>query len=352
MHRVADQLADVGPALAFLLAAVPLATLLDRLGFFAAAATRLAARDRGVSVLALWMLAAATTVVLNLDTTIVLLTPLYVRLARDADTDPFALAIVPLLLASLASSVLPVSNLTNLIVQEHTDLSVMSLLEHLGPASVAAVAVGWGCYRRRHATRLIVPATPLTPTDRRALRVGGAVVVAVLIGFTLGPGVGIAPWLVALAADVVLVAVVRVLPWRDVPVLTAIGVAALAALVALVVPDDALRSLLHTSGPGALVGVTALAAVGANLVNNLPAVLVGVRAVHHMTWGMWAWLLGVNAGAVLLPLGALANLLWLRILRTEAIDVTLRGYVAAVVPVALPALAAATAVLVATRLVA
>ena len=352
MHRVADQLASVAPALAFLLAAVPLATLLDRLGFFAAAATVLATRERGISVFALWMLAGGTTVVLNLDTTVVLLTPLYVRLARRADVDPLALALVPVLLASLASSMLPVSNLTNLIVQAHTDLSVTSLLVHLGPATVAAVAVGWACYRRRHATRIVAPATPLTPGDGRALRIGGAVVAGVLVGFTLGSSVGIAPWVVALTADVVLAAVLRVLPWRDVPVLTAIGVGTVAVLVAVVVPDDALRTLLHTSGPGALVGVTALATLGANLVNNLPAVLVGTRAVHHMTWGMWAWLLGVNVGAVLLPLGALANLLWLRIVRTEAIEVTLGGYVTAVAPIALPALVAATLVLVGTRLVA
>jgi arsenical pump membrane protein len=117
------------------------------------------------------------------------------------------------------------------------------------------------------------------------------------------------------------------------------------------VPEDALRSLVHTTAPGALVGVTALATVGANLVNNLPAVLVDARTVHHMTWGMWAWLLGVNVGAVLLPLGALANLLWLRILRTEALAVTSRGYVLAVAPIAVPALIAAVAVLVGTRIV-
>ncbi|MGZ6885426.1 MAG: SLC13 family permease [Acidimicrobiia bacterium] len=172
MSRVADQLADVGPALAFLLAAVPLATLLDRLGFFAATVARLAAHDRGISVLALWVLAAATTVVLNLDTTIVLLTPLSVRLARRAGADPFALALVPLLLASLASSVLPVSNLTNLIVQERTDLTALSLLAHLGPASAAATISGWRSYRRRHPTRLALDRAPHTPADRRALRIG------------------------------------------------------------------------------------------------------------------------------------------------------------------------------------
>ena len=69
------------------------------------------ARDRDeVPVLPLWVLAAATTAVLNLDTTIVLLTPLYVRLARNAhlpatghDRDPAELvlgvAVIPLLLA-------------------------------------------------------------------------------------------------------------------------------------------------------------------------------------------------------------------------------------------------------------
>ncbi|MGZ6910455.1 MAG: ArsB/NhaD family transporter [Acidimicrobiia bacterium] len=256
---------------------------------------------------------------------------------------------MPLLLASLASSVLPVSNLTNLIVQERTDLTALSLLAHLGPASAAATITGWRSYRRRHPTRLALDRAPHTPADRRALRIGGWTVAAVLIGFTAGPAIGIDPWVTALAADAVLLAVVRELPWRDVPLLTALGVAAVAVLVAIVVPDDALHEVIRVSSPGALVGVTGLAATGANLVNNLPAVLVGARAVDHTTWGMWAWLLGVNVGAVLLPVGALANLLWLRILRAEAVDVTVRGYVGAVAPFALPALAAATAAMVLTR---
>src|SRR6476659_3020699 len=253
MHRAGDQLAELAPALAFLLAAVPLATLLDRLGFFRSAAARLTG-PRGTSVLALWVLAAATTVVLNLDTTIVLLTPLYARIARRADTDPLALALVPLLLASLASSVLPVSNLTNL----------------------AAVAVGWWGYARRHPTRLDPPAVR-DLVDRRALRVGGAVVAAVLVGFVLGPTVGIAPWMTALAADVALVVLTRHRPWRDLPVLTAAGVAAIGALVALLVPADALGPLLHRTQPLAIAGTAGLAAVAAHVVNNLPAVLAGSR---------------------------------------------------------------------------
>ena len=65
--------------------------------------------------------------------------------------------------------------------------------------------------------------------------------------------------------------------------------------------------------------------------NNLPALLVAVDGVDHMSWGMWAWL-GVNTAAVLLPLGALANLLWLRIVRGDGLAVGLLRYVTLVAP--------------------
>jgi Na+/H+ antiporter NhaD/arsenite permease-like protein len=56
-------------------------------------------------------------------------------------------------------------------------------------------------------------------------------------------------------------------------------------------------------------------------------------------------LLGVNVGAVLLPLGALANLLWWRVARDEGGTISVRRYAATTVPVAGPAVGAAIAVL-------
>lgn len=354
MSRVADQWSSLWPALAFLLAGVPLAALLDRLGFFeAVASVMLGDGVRDQPVLALWILAAVTTVVLNLDTTVVLLTPLYLRLARRAEADPLPLVVIPLLLASLASSALPVSNLTTLIVVQRFDLSAVDVLAHLALPSLAATVVGWWVYRHRFPTHLSTIATSSSgPADRRALTIGGGVVAGLLVGFVLGPTIGVDAWVVALAADLVLMLVVRTLPWREVPVTTAVLVAAIAAAVAIVVPEDALRAPLHHSSPVA-VGVLAVGAGAlANAVNNLPALLVGVDALHHMTWGMWAWLLGVNAAAVLLPVGALANLLWSRIMRAEGVPVGPRRYVGVTVPVALPACAAAVTVLVLERIVA
>lgn len=338
--------------MAFLLTGVPLAALLDRVGFFDSAASVMlgAGKHGGRSVLGLWVLAALTTAVLNLDTTVVLLTPLAVRLARQCAVDPLPLAAVPLLLASFASSVLPISNLTTLIAAQRFDLTAIDVLSHLALPSLAACIVGWLVYRHRYPTTLSVSGTQ--EPDRRALAIGGTVVAALLVGFVLGPSAGIDAWVVALAADCVLMLMARWVPWREVPVLTALVVAAIAAVVALAVPADAMSGPLQQSTPAA-VGLLAVAAGAlANMVNNLPALLIGADAIEQMTWGMWGWLLGVNVAAVLLPIGALANLLWLRIMRAEGVRVQLRGYLRISLPIGVPATASAICVLIAERMAA
>jgi arsenical pump membrane protein len=342
-----DQLRTLAPALAFLLAGVPLAALLDRLGFFEAVIARLADHRRSVPVGGLWVLAAVTTIVLNLDTTVVLLTPLYLRLARRGEVDPVPLALVPVVLASLASSVLPVSNLTTLIAAQQLHLGVGQVLSHLAAPSLVASGVGWLVYRRRHPTTVACPPGP--PADPRSLRVGTAVVGGVLVGFTLGAAVGIPAWAVATMADLVLMVVTRSVPWRSVPVATAAGVAAVATGVALILPGTWLSGPLGHDRPLALVAIVGLAGLAANLVNNLPALLVALRGAHQVSWGLWAWLLGVNTAAALLPVGALANVLWRRVLGHDGVVVRWRDHARLIVPVAAPALVAAALVLAAER---
>ena len=349
MGDVPHHLRNLLPALAFLLAAVPLALLLGRLGFFDAVASTIAARTSSVPLGALWLLAGFTTVVLNLDTTIVLLTPLFLRLGRRAGVDPLPVAAIALLQASLASSVLPVSNLTTLVAVEQLHLTVGDVVTHLALPSVVASTVGWLAYHRLHVGALRVPDN-LAP-DRRPLLVGGAIVAGLLVGFTLGPSVGVPSWLVALVADLVLVVVTRSVPWRSVPLATAAVVAAVAAVVALVVPGDLVRGLVSHDAPLAVALVTGVGAAAANAVNNLPALFVGLGDATHVTWGLWAWLLGVNTGAALLPLGALANLLWHRILRADQLAIGWRRHLRLAVPVAGPALVAAAATLALERAV-
>jgi arsenical pump membrane protein len=355
-----DQLETLAPALAFLLAAVPLAHLLGRLGFFDAVARRVAHRFTGVWVW--WLLAALTTVVLNLDTTVVLLTPLYLHVARRRGDDPMVLAVVPFLLANLASSVLPVSNLTNLIAAERVGITTAELVRALGPATVAMVAVGYVAHRRWAARRplVLLPAdgrpevgaepeaeAEAPPDDRRALALGGAVVGGLLLAFVAGPLVGIAPWMAVVAADVVLAVALRWFPLRSVPVTIAAAVAVVAVLVDVLVPGERLAALVdHAGAGGALVGALTAAALS-SAVDNLPALLAMLPAVDHVT--VMPVLLGVNAGAVLTPIGSLANLLWLRNARAHGLDVGWRDALRVGWLVGAPAFVAGVVVLVAQR---
>jgi arsenical pump membrane protein len=146
LDTVGDALDPMAAPLLFLVFAVPLAVALDRLGVFAALAALV---DGGRHLaLALWVFGAVVVIVFNLDAAVLLLTPLYIRIAGRHGYAPEAFAFQPAMLACLASGLLPVSNLTNLIVAEQFDLGVVDFVRAMWLPTVVAVAVGFAAYRR------------------------------------------------------------------------------------------------------------------------------------------------------------------------------------------------------------
>jgi len=84
--------------------------------------------------------------------------------------------------------------------------------------------------------------------------------------------------------------------------------------------------------------------VSANVLNNLPAVIVGL---DHVSAPVRAWplLLGVNFGPLLLLTGSLAGLLWQAGARRAGVEIDARRYSIVGATVGLPAMAAAAIVL-------
>ncbi|MEX0825829.1 MAG: SLC13 family permease [Acidimicrobiia bacterium] len=325
----------------FLVFAVPLAIQLDRVGFFDAAAGRVAAGHRLRP--SLWVFAAAVTTVFNLDAAIVLLTPLYVRIAYRHGLDPLLTAFQPVLLAALASSALPVSNLTNLIVAAETGASFGEFLLYLGLPSLVATVVGWMMFRRSQLSATIPVVLEAERGDPRPLRIGGSVVVWLLVGFTAGDVLGIPAWMVVASALVLLSVGTRTLPVRGIPI-DAIGVVLGLGVLAGAAPAHLGLGIL-LGGEGAIAEARALAVgiVGSDIVNNLPMLIAGLPHVEGGT--AWALLLGTNLGPVLWLSGSLAGLLWLDIVRRLGLQVTPLQYARVGWRVGLPAIAAATPVL-------
>jgi arsenical pump membrane protein len=334
----------VAPLL-FLLLAVPLAIMLDRLGFFATVA---ALADRGHNPrLGLWVLAAAVTTFLNLDASVVLLTPLYIQVARRHGLDPVHLAFQPVLLACLASSALPISNLTNLIAADSLQLGIEDFILRLGPASVAAVVIGWFAYIRLPGVKDL-RVEIRDPVDPRALKLGIPVVSFVVLGFTVGDALGVKAWMVALIADLVLLRMTRRIKLGDFPfgaagLAVGLGLVAMAAAPHLglgrLYSDDSWVAELRTAG---------FAMVLADTINNLPALLINLPELKNHEEHVWPLLFGVNFGPIFMLHGALAGLLWRGTAARMDVHVTPWQYTKVGFRVGVPALAAGLIITTAT----
>jgi arsenical pump membrane protein len=117
-------------------------------------------------------------------------------------------------------------------------------------------------------------------------------------------------------------------------------------VIVVAASDNGLATAVRVVLPGGtslpdLLGIAAVSAVLANLVNNLPAILIITPvAVASGPAAVLAALVGVNVGPNLTYVGSLATLLWRRLLRAEDTDVNLGEFTrlgAATVPAALAA---------------
>ena len=328
--------------LLFLTLAVPLAVALDEIGVFEA----LAAEFDGSShlVLQLWWFGACVVVVFNLDAAVVLLTPLYIRVARRHGLSTEALAFQPALLACLASGVLPVSNLTNLIVAERLGLSAGDFLGHLAVPSIAATAVGYWAYRSSFGSRLDPTGAAVARTsDRRALWRGCPIIGFVLFGLTIGNAIGVPAWAVTAIALLWAMLLIGRLRWRAVPASAIVTAAALAVLVASAVPHLPLDRIIDRTGAAGEFGVLAFGTLSSNLANNLPAALAGSSALTRAGQA-WPLLIGTNIGSVFLVTASLSGLLWRDTAARAGVTVSARRYASVGIRVGMPALAVATAI--------
>jgi arsenical pump membrane protein len=321
-----DEADAIAPTLALLGGLLVLGDGCERAGLFDALAARIAASAGGSPRRLLTLVfaaAAAVTAVLGLDATVVLLTPAAFAAAARARLDARPSLYACTHLANTASVLLPVSNLTNLLAFRATDLSFTRFTALMALPWAAMLAVEWLGLRRTFANELDAPRgrAPVgaAPLPRPPL----VVLAATFAGFALSAPLGFDPAWAAVAGAAAMVAVERVRPPGvlravDLPLLLfVLGLAVIVRAVAEHGAGDLAADLLPSGDDVlALLGATAVAAVLANLLNNLPAVLLLLPAAAAGGPAIvLAVLIGVNAGPNLTPTGSLATLLWRRVLR-------------------------------------
>ncbi|WP_236565229.1 MULTISPECIES: SLC13 family permease [Nocardia] len=354
----------VAPLLLFLASVIVLAELTRRARVFDVIAHRLAILGRGhyPALFGLCVLfASATTILLNLDTTAVLIAPVMLALAAPARIPPLPLAMTTLWLANTASLLLPVSNLTNLLAADRVALTSTEFAAKMwAPQLVSIVATMvclWVWYWRRgqRETERYVPPEPIRPANFRERSLlfvtAGACLLFIVAIPMVGDRIGIAATLAALIAVAAFAVFDRsalrlsLIPWRllvfvvglflVVPTLSRFGLA------------DAMHAVIGTD-PGAS-GAFRAAAAGAtlsNIANNLPAYTAGEAVIPAQNGDqLLALLIGTDVGSIVTPWASLATLLCLEFCRTHDVRVPMRRFVLTGLVLAVVATAGAVAAL-------
>jgi arsenical pump membrane protein len=335
-HRALAEAERLGPIIGFLAAVLILAQLCQDEGLFRACGDWMArgAGKRPTRLLIrVFIVASVTTAVLSLDATVVLLTPIvFATAARlNARAKPYVYGTTHL--ANSASLLLPVSNLTNLIAFAASGLSFPRFAGLMLVPWLAAIAVEYVVFRRFFKTDLNVTPAPTQAAETAGLPVFALIVlVLTLAGFAATSLAGVNPaWAAAAGATVLGVrALVRrhttpAAVWRAAGVPFLAFVLALGIVVTGVTENGLAGALMRVMPSGttlpALLATAALAAALANVINNLPAVLVLLPLAAATGPGaVLAVLIGTNIGPNLTYAGSLATLLWRRVLREHDQD--------------------------------
>jgi arsenical pump membrane protein len=319
------------PVVGFLAAVLVLARLCDDEGLFRAAGAAMARSSSGSQqrlFAMVFVIAAATTAILSLDATVVLLTPVVLATAGALRVPARPHAYATAHLANNASLLFPVSNLTNLLAFGAAGLSFVHFTAVMTLPWLAVVGVEFVLLRWLFARDLSVEPTRDTVHEDVQLPVFVLVVLALtLAGFAVVSLFGLSPAWAALAGAVVLgvhalargrSTASKIAGALDVPFLAfvlCLGVVVDAVMLNGL--DAAMRDVLPAGDTlPALLGIAAVAALLSNFVNNLPAVLVLLPLVTGPAAAL-AVLIGVNVGPNLTYAGSLANLLWRSVVRRD-----------------------------------
>lgn len=333
--------------LLFFVGMTGLAAVAERSGFFdrtGELALRLAAGSGLRLLVAIVGLGTLIAAVLSNDATALILTPVVYTLVVGLGVEALPYVLACTFIADAASLILPVSNPVNLLVLDGTGVPLPRYLAAVEPAAIAAAAltgVALVLFFRR-AVPAHLPEAPATLQDRPETPrvwaglaiIGAAFVVAGLAAVPLGPvacaGFGLLLGLEAWAAG-------RPYPrpWEGVSWRILLYVGGMVVLVAALQRQGIVQAVVGTalgsvrgSAPLSAAVASLLGAVGSNLVNNVPMALVMVGAIdgQHLSGAVreaatYGAIVGADLGPNLTPVGSLATVLWLLILREHGLDV-------------------------------
>lgn len=358
--------------LALFLAMVFMSIFLDITGFFemcARSALRRAHGDGRRLFFVVYLMVALLTTFTSNDIVILTITPFIYYFAREARLNPVPYLVAEFFAANTWSMMIYVGNPTNILLAGARGMAFAEYSAWMALPTVAAGCVQllllWLVFRRDleptfTAAQVGNRSSRDALTDRPGAILAGGLLIGCITLLALAPVFGLSMWRISVSFAVALLlvlitrdsyaAVLRQrldplrnggatraflrIPWSIVPF-----------VLSLFVTVEALHRYGYTEGVGHLFlqlsGGTAAGAVAvygvasalaANLLNNIPMALGFTFVMKDLSGSMLdgaalATIIGSNLGANLTPLGALAGILWMGILREKGCPLSFGRFV-------------------------
>jgi len=321
--------------------------VVQEVGAFDRLAGRIERRARSSSATrtftVVFVLSVVTPSLLNNDAAILILTPLVVALTRRVFPGNPELTVAFAFAVFLAPGVAPfiVSNPMNMIVAEFTGLGFNAYAVVMLPISIAGAALTYlvlrWVYRDQLHSAKPADTGPVATIERHpAERPAVVLLVAIFLAYPVAATLGAEIWSVALLgafASLVLTRVYRVAPLPKIAGHVSVDILAFLWGIFLVVQGlrtvGAVDWLASFYGVGSLGGGEQLArigvtsAVGSAVIDNHPMSILNMMAIGSGEDPklLLASLVGGDIGPRLLPIGSLAGLLWIDLLRRSGIQI-------------------------------
>jgi arsenical pump membrane protein len=373
LGQATESFLDIWDAALAFIGIVAFSVILDAMGFFKWAALKVvrAAKGSGLRLyIYISLLTAAVSILFANDSAVLILTPIVLEIISQLKIDGkgrLAYLFAAGLIADTAAMPLITSNPINILSADFFGYTFIDHLIFMGPIAVATItsslAIVYLMFRRKipksydtTAVEILAWSSPIKP---QLLKVCIATLVAIDVGYVAASMARIPVSVVICSGAVFLLAVymaslngeiirgerkglkglARDINWDIVIFMLAIFIV-VEGLANAGITQLLSSALLQASSLPSVLSVfvpSIIVTVGASFMNNWPMTILGLVSIEGIaataalsgetfTSLVFSNIIGNNLGPHFFPLGSLAILMWLEIMKRKGVNISLRSY--------------------------
>lgn len=336
---------------------------LDELGFFSYLAAKVLKKTNSSQFkifIALYILISILTIFTSNDIIVLTLTPFIISFCKRANISPIPYLVSEFIAANTWSMIFIIGNPTNIYIASSFNIDFVSYLKVMAVPTILAGLLEFGLliliFWNKLKETIVKSDLDVQPIDKTITIIGLSILAICTILLIVSSYVRILEmWYVALGS-LVLLSVVAIIyfiinnkavkpltqtfkkaPYELIPFLLSMFV------VALTLKHYGFTNMIHDafgeSNANIIYGYSSLAA--ANLVNNIPMSVIYSNIIpglsgQSLELAIYSSVIGSNIGAFLTPLGALAGIMWMNILKEHNIKYSFLDFVKYGIVVGLP----------------